>query len=332
MDLLVPMNGSSDLESSEVILIQPRYHTNLAGLVSQHLKLGDSVSIYCTRTTGLCAKNVRPVRLPVSRLEKILRLFQQVNNFQLPSLISMFLISRRSPRPKYIYLRYTGIFRTFIQVMWVNVTFHKRPVVLSQHRLSDIQGIGLFKYVLLALLSRWCVLSSQVLRYDVTPFNARPFVLLSTFKRNSLRAKRVAFDVVFVAKEQARKNIGAALDALAPYGRGLRVLLIIQTKSKFSAMGIFGVPKYRKIFDKLEVLKNVKYERMPFELRRASIYVDYAVKEPASIGILEAWSLGLVIMSSEENGSWDLLKNKPRCFDHKHRPRRLAQYVAMCRH
>ena len=176
------------------------------------------------------------------------------------------------------------------------------------------------------------MLSSQVLRYDVTPFNARPFVLLSTFKRNSLRAKRVAFDVVFVAKEQARKNIGAALDALAPYGRGLRVLLIIQTKSKFSAMGIFGVPKYRKIFDKLEVLKNVKYERMPFELRRASIYVDYAVKEPASIGILEAWSLGLVIMSSEENGSWDLLKNKPRCFDHKHRPRRLAQYVAMCRH
>ena len=308
----------------DVLFLQPRYHTNLEGLVDS---FGETVRIviavgrknYATPTERA---NVEHMVIHVSRLEHLFERFYPVANFPMLSIRDTLCLRSRMTRKTTVFIRYCGAVRTLLTASLLKVLGISSVTILSQFLPTEIETSGSLRKLVFLLLSSIGNLTSQVILGDVDRFIAYPFVLPSRYSRADRFSKRDSLSlkqkVIIVAKYQPRKRIVEACEVLSRFAarHDVEITLVLQCLDGSKLRRRPRLVKNSELFSRFRILWNINPRDMVSIYKAHDLLLDFAKNEPASISPLEASALGLAVITSRFNGIYGLLAGRKCCYFH----------------
>jgi glycosyltransferase involved in cell wall biosynthesis len=301
------------------VFVAPRFHTNQVGIVKALLARGHNV-VFHTLLRGETEDHsaLAPVIVPEARLSKLIRRFFGDRGTNRPRAFPSpfpYYMRLKETRPDIIIVRDPSRFFSLLaaacaRMLGARVVFYSQDLLLRRYSPARTAATWLF---LKLFSAAWYTPLLGAARNEGPPKGRYflPFVVEGGQKKEKVTDRTT---VLMVGKYNRRKNHLLLVEALAPImtERDLDAIIVGEcvTPAQIELRGAV-VSRVRELGleDRILLLDNVPYHRMPELYRSADLFVLPASGEPAAISVLEAIAFGVPAICSDTCGTRFYIKD-----------------------
>ena len=289
-----------------ILVIVPRYHTNLIGFIKFFKKKNYKVDMHVKYIfKNEYHYNVKPKVLNKSILNL---LFKWRKNFFLPNLFKYYKYIK-DKKYDLIIFRYTDhisslIFLIFFKILGYKLIIYEQSQTIQKVNFNLLKKITDFfkKKLSVAIISP--IAKSNKNNYFL------PFITKIKKKKNINKVRKI----LFVGRYEKRKRHLEFLDIVYDLKKNFnfKVNFVGQTFNK-SNEDYFKKLK-KKIYEYelskyVNVKKNIEFNKMKKIYETNDLLILPSIKEDASVSIIEAIGFGLGIITTKSNGTSCFVKN-----------------------